>query len=301
MAAGFFMALAVPDAFQDGAAWFAVAYFVVRVLNTTLYTWGVRNDPGTCGVASARAVVPRRGARRARRRLRRPATTARWVWLASLVDRRRRDAHRRSRRMARLAVPLRRALRAHRDHRARRVDRRDRDRDVGPRARHDLRALGRRRVRGCRRALVGVLRLHRGRGGARAAARLTARRAGRSRATSSRTSTTRSCSGSSSTRSPRRRRSSIRSTRSRRPGAGRSGSGSPSSSRASSWRASASFAESPGNVLRPAPLALVLALALAGTDAIVTLAVVIGVLVVSICVGDRAAPRDPRRASRSAG
>ena len=32
MAAGFFMALAVPDAFQDEAAWFAVAYFVVRVL-----------------------------------------------------------------------------------------------------------------------------------------------------------------------------------------------------------------------------------------------------------------------------
>jgi low temperature requirement protein LtrA len=47
MAAGFFMALAVPDAFQDEAAWFAVAYFVVRVLNTTLYSWGVRNDPGT--------------------------------------------------------------------------------------------------------------------------------------------------------------------------------------------------------------------------------------------------------------
>ena len=45
MAAGFFMALAVPDAFQDEAAWFAVAYFVVRVFNTALYTWGARNDP----------------------------------------------------------------------------------------------------------------------------------------------------------------------------------------------------------------------------------------------------------------
>jgi len=44
MAAGFFMALAVPDAFQDEAAWFAVAYFV-RVLNSTLFAWGVRNDP----------------------------------------------------------------------------------------------------------------------------------------------------------------------------------------------------------------------------------------------------------------
>ena len=46
MAAGFFMALAVPDAFQDEAAWFAVAYFVVRVLNSTLYAWGVRGNPG---------------------------------------------------------------------------------------------------------------------------------------------------------------------------------------------------------------------------------------------------------------
>ncbi len=45
MAAGFFMALAVPDAFQDEAAWFAVAYFVVRVLNSTLFAWGVRGDP----------------------------------------------------------------------------------------------------------------------------------------------------------------------------------------------------------------------------------------------------------------
>ena len=47
MAAGFFMALAVPDAFQDEAAWFAVAYFVVRVLNSALYAWGVRDSPGT--------------------------------------------------------------------------------------------------------------------------------------------------------------------------------------------------------------------------------------------------------------
>ena len=40
------MALAVPDAFQDEAAWFAVAYFVARVLNSTLYAWGVLGDPG---------------------------------------------------------------------------------------------------------------------------------------------------------------------------------------------------------------------------------------------------------------
>ncbi len=46
MAAGFFMALSVPDAFQDEAAWFAVAYFVARVLNSMLYAWGVRGDPG---------------------------------------------------------------------------------------------------------------------------------------------------------------------------------------------------------------------------------------------------------------
>jgi low temperature requirement protein LtrA len=45
MAAAFFMALAVPDAFQDEAAWFAVAYFVVRVLHMALYVWGVRGDP----------------------------------------------------------------------------------------------------------------------------------------------------------------------------------------------------------------------------------------------------------------
>jgi low temperature requirement protein LtrA len=52
MTAGFFMAISVPDAFQDEAAWFAVAYFVVRVLQTTLYAWGVRSDPG-----NLRAVV----------------------------------------------------------------------------------------------------------------------------------------------------------------------------------------------------------------------------------------------------
>jgi len=46
MVAGFFMALAVPDAYRDEGVWFAVAYFVVRVLNSTLFSWGVRNDPG---------------------------------------------------------------------------------------------------------------------------------------------------------------------------------------------------------------------------------------------------------------
>ena len=44
MAAAFFMALSVPDAYQDEGAWFAAAYFVVRILNTSLFTWGVRHD-----------------------------------------------------------------------------------------------------------------------------------------------------------------------------------------------------------------------------------------------------------------
>jgi low temperature requirement protein LtrA len=43
--AAFFMALAVPDAFTDEAAWFGIAYFVVRVLHVALYMWGVRHDP----------------------------------------------------------------------------------------------------------------------------------------------------------------------------------------------------------------------------------------------------------------
>jgi low temperature requirement protein LtrA len=64
MAAGFFMALAVPDAFQDEAAWFAVAYFVVRILNTILYAWGVRDSPA---------------------RLRAVALLAPWFLLAALV------------------------------------------------------------------------------------------------------------------------------------------------------------------------------------------------------------------------
>ena len=45
MGGAFFMALAVPDAFEDEAAWFAVAYFLVRVIHATLYAWGIRHDP----------------------------------------------------------------------------------------------------------------------------------------------------------------------------------------------------------------------------------------------------------------
>jgi len=46
MAAALFMALAVPHAYGDEGAWFAVAYFVVRLLNVALFSWGVRSDPG---------------------------------------------------------------------------------------------------------------------------------------------------------------------------------------------------------------------------------------------------------------
>ena len=46
MGSAFFMAVAVPDAYQDEGTWFAVSYFVVRVLNSALFSWGVRHDPG---------------------------------------------------------------------------------------------------------------------------------------------------------------------------------------------------------------------------------------------------------------
>jgi low temperature requirement protein LtrA len=45
MLAAFFVALAVPDAYTDEGAWFAVAYFVLRVLHVGLYLRGVRDDP----------------------------------------------------------------------------------------------------------------------------------------------------------------------------------------------------------------------------------------------------------------
>ncbi len=43
--ASFFMALAVPDAFQDEGLWFVVPYFVVRLLQVGIYLWGLREDP----------------------------------------------------------------------------------------------------------------------------------------------------------------------------------------------------------------------------------------------------------------
>jgi low temperature requirement protein LtrA len=85
MVAGFFMALAVPDAFQDEAAWFAVAYFVVRVLHSALYAWGVRDNPDVLRAVArlspwflvAAAVALAGG-------FVEPDYRA-WVWLASLV------------------------------------------------------------------------------------------------------------------------------------------------------------------------------------------------------------------------
>ena len=85
MVAGFFMALAVPDAFQDEAAWFAVAYFVVRILNSALYAWGVRDDPAVLRAVArlspwflVAAVVALAGG------FVDPDYRS-WVWLASLV------------------------------------------------------------------------------------------------------------------------------------------------------------------------------------------------------------------------
>jgi low temperature requirement protein LtrA len=44
MGASFFMALAVPRAFDDQGAWFVVPFFLVRVLHIVLYAWGLRGD-----------------------------------------------------------------------------------------------------------------------------------------------------------------------------------------------------------------------------------------------------------------
>jgi low temperature requirement protein LtrA len=43
-AGSFFMALAVPHAYADEGAWFAVPYVAVRVVNVALYVWGLRAD-----------------------------------------------------------------------------------------------------------------------------------------------------------------------------------------------------------------------------------------------------------------
>ena len=86
MAAGFFMALAVPDAFQDEAAWFAVAYFVVRVLQLDALLLGSPRRP-------RHPARRRRGSRpgSSSRRSSRSSAGSRipdyraWIWLASLA------------------------------------------------------------------------------------------------------------------------------------------------------------------------------------------------------------------------
>ena len=85
MAGGFFMALAVPDAFQDEAAWFAVAYFVVRLLQSALFAWGVRNDPANlrATILLARWFVP--AAIVALIGGFADADYRAWIWLASLA------------------------------------------------------------------------------------------------------------------------------------------------------------------------------------------------------------------------
>jgi low temperature requirement protein LtrA len=45
MAGAFFMALAVPHAYDDQGLWFACAYAFVRLLNLALYGWGLRDRP----------------------------------------------------------------------------------------------------------------------------------------------------------------------------------------------------------------------------------------------------------------
>jgi low temperature requirement protein LtrA len=45
MGASFGMAIGVPDAFTGGAEWFAVPFFVVRMLHLALYIHGLRDEP----------------------------------------------------------------------------------------------------------------------------------------------------------------------------------------------------------------------------------------------------------------
>jgi low temperature requirement protein LtrA len=56
MAGVFFMAIAVPDAYEDEGAWFAAAYFVVRALMVVLQVHGSRYDPEL--VRSSLALAP---------------------------------------------------------------------------------------------------------------------------------------------------------------------------------------------------------------------------------------------------
>lgn len=44
-AVAFFMAVALPDAFDDRAVWFATAYVLVRAIGLTIYVWVAKEDP----------------------------------------------------------------------------------------------------------------------------------------------------------------------------------------------------------------------------------------------------------------
>ena len=284
MAAGFFMALAVPDAFQDEAAWFAVAYFVVRVLNPTLYTWGVRDDPVhlramvrlapwflvAAFVALVGGFVD--------------ADYRAWVWLASLVidvvgtltvarvEWRVSPSHFAERFALIVIIALGESIVAI---------------GIGTsglRARHDLRPLGDRRVRRCRRAVVGVLRLHRRRRRAGAPSRLAAG----ARADGTRRLHVLPLPGGARDH-PLRGRGEEDARASARPALG----GGALGARARRSRSSSSgFALMRFRVVRrvawerlaAAVLALVVAVVLDGADAIVTLGVVIVILVLSVAL-----------------
>jgi low temperature requirement protein LtrA len=56
MAGALFVALAVPGAYGDEGAWFAIAYVFVRVLNIALYGWGLRARPAE--LAALMRLVP---------------------------------------------------------------------------------------------------------------------------------------------------------------------------------------------------------------------------------------------------
>ena len=275
------MALAVPDAFQDEAAWFAVAYFVVRVLQLDALLWGVRGDP-----APPRWRGSRRGSRRGRRSSSSAASSTRTT--AAGCGSRRSPSTSSGRCVAA------RDWRVSPSHFAERF------------ALIVIIALGESIVAigigtsGLPRdttyalsvivAFAGVAALwwayfdFTAVAAERALRRASPRRAGRWPATSSRTSTTRWCSGSSSTRSRRRRRSSIRSTRCREAGRWALGLGIAIFLVGFALMRFRVVRRVAWERLAAAVLSLVVAVVLDGADAIATLGVVIVILVLSVAL-----------------
>ena len=246
-----------------------------------------------------RAVLPRRAAHRARRRVRggRERRARRSGSLAPR-DRHGRRAHRV--RLPRLGVAFRRALRALRDHRPRRVDRRDRRRR---RARSSTTSRSRLtvddRVRRRRRALVGLLRHHRP--GRRALARAWPTRSPGPllRATSSPTSTTRRSSGSSCTPSPPSRPSPTRRIRSPRPARAALGLGVRVLPPLGDARAAfASSARSPGSASPARSSWCVVACAAKDVEAMWLVGIEVAILVAVVDRRGRPAQRIPRKPAR---